>query len=194
MEINILLQKAIDEIVHVLKLHGGILFLYDKNNNHIFTKTMAKSIYSQAALNILKVDNLLDKLKVSIDRKDNLVVDTILNKKINFSTNLSDFTVGVLDNKLVNIIQLATQTGSVIVVPVIFKNETIGAILLSKRASNSSFDEELPLIELFTTQIGIAIINAQLFTDTKNQLITLTKQNQDLTSPLMSTNLSSPKK
>lgn len=182
LDLDIVLQKSVDSAVDLLNLHGGILFLKDKEGKHIYTKTMAKSIYSKRALELLRIDNMMDQLKVSLNQRDNLVVDTVINDKDNESNELWKFTIGVLDKNLVNIIQRGTLTGNVLVVPIKYREDTIGALLLSKRSYNEGFEKELPIIRIYSNQIAIAITNARLFQEKAVQIKLLQQQNHDLES------------
>lgn len=188
LDLDEVLQRSTDAIVDSLKLYGCVLFLLDSNNKYAYTQTISQSKQSRIALKLLKVDNFLDKLKVSLSVKENLIVDSIINNKVNISSELWKYTIGVLNKGLVDLIQTITLTGSVISLPITYKEKNIGALMLTKLHKNDDFQEELPLISLYATQIGIAITNAKLFKDTENQLILLATKNRDLESLYKLTN------
>jgi signal transduction histidine kinase len=181
LDLDELLQKSTNEIVDVLRLHGCILFLVNEENKDlVFTKTISQSRQSRMALHLLKTDSFLDRLKVSINEKENLVVDTIINSKVNFSNSLAKFTTGVLDKKLVTTIQKLTFTGSCLSVPISYKERNIGALLLTKSNKEDDFDRELPIIKIYASQIGIALANAELYKKQHQQLEDLEARNKQL--------------
>ncbi|MDQ6985414.1 MAG: GAF domain-containing protein [Candidatus Dojkabacteria bacterium] len=180
-DLNTILQTAIDSVVKLLEMHGGILFLLEEDGKYVYTKSMAKSSYSDRALKLLRANNLMDKLKVEMSQKDNFVVDSIVTGNTHISDKLSDFTIGVLNRTLVGIIQKTTQTGAAIVVPIRYKAKITGALMLTRKRSNLDFTKEESIKNIYATAIGISIENARLFEERKKQINNLTKQNKELT-------------
>jgi len=114
-----------------------------------------------------------DSLKVPISRTDNLVVDSIINNRINTSSSLKRFTLGVISEKVTDFIQKATSTGDAISIPLVFQNKVIGAIMFTKKESNVGFEDVLPLLLLYSSQVAIAINISQLFQKTLDENIDL---------------------
>lgn len=179
-DLDKVLQKSADSIVDALSLHGCILFLLNPQENSIYTKTISQSRQSRTALRILRVNNFLDQLKVSLRETQNLVVDTIVSDKLNQSEELWRYTVGVLDKPTVNLIQTATLTGTSISIPIKFKSKIIGALLFTKRSRGTSFTSELPILKIYASEVGIAISNANLFKEKNEQLRIIENKNKEL--------------
>jgi signal transduction histidine kinase len=180
LNIDILLEKSADALLDSLKLYGSVLFLFDTDTQSVYTKSISQSGGSRIILKLLGINNILDKLKVSIDEKDNLIVDSIVNNKYNISNELWRYSKGVVNADLSKKIQLLTSVGSFISVPVNFKGDTIGAILFSKKERNYKFAYELPIMEIFASQIGIAIGNARAYTKIQDQLNIIKEKNNNL--------------
>jgi signal transduction histidine kinase len=181
-DFDMLLQKSADAVVDVLKLHGCILFLKDQTETNIYTKTISQSKQSRVAQQMLNLSNFKDKLSVSLNTKENLVVDSIINNRINESTELWRYTIGVIDRRFTEIIQTATFTGNCISIPVIYQEKTIGALLFTKRQKEDSYDREKVLLESYASQVGIAITNSGLFEAQYRQLEVIKAKNSDLQS------------
>jgi len=167
------LQKSADQIVTSLNLLGSLIYLRAEGEEYIYTKTISQSNQSKIALKLLNLNQMKDSLKVPISRTDNLVVDSIINNRINTSSSLKRFTLGVISEKVTDFIQKATSTGDAISIPLVFQNKVIGAIMFTKKESNVGFEDVLPLLLLYSSQVAIAINISQLFQKTLDENIEL---------------------
>lgn len=179
LELDKLLNISIDRIVKKLNFLGGVLLLVD--DNHLYAKTISGSGVNKF---IKLIGKPISHLKIALEeRESNVILQSVKDQKVHFSYDLYDFTRGVLSESVTGIAAAVTQTKACIVVPIIFKGKSLGALFFSKSQAKN-FDEELPVLT-FTSQIlGIAITNAKYYTDLQNASLELVQKNEELASIL----------
>jgi signal transduction histidine kinase len=153
-----LMQHSINEIVEKLDLLGGILFMVD--GERIAAHTIAGGEIAQRFIQYIGMP--IDNLWIQIDHPDNLIARSVREEKVFHSNDLKDFTAGVLSPIQANFAQLITQTKSAIVLPLISRDEVIGAIFLSSQRTEVFPDADEGL-RILAGSLGIAIKNALLF-------------------------------
>lgn len=166
LDIDQVLQNAVNEIVLELDLIGSIIFLIE--GDHLYTKTITQTWYTELVLKILNLEKFnlnISLLKVT----DNFVVKSIKDKKTYLSHDLKDFAKDVLSSKLSDLCAKVAGHRSAIIVPLIHNNESIGAVLFSKN-EHSDFKDEMNILEAFAEHIATTIVNAQQFSKLQNEI------------------------
>jgi diguanylate cyclase (GGDEF)-like protein len=82
------------------------------------------------------------------------------------------------------IITLGREPVSVIVVPILYKNEPVGALSVQDYVPNTFTRHQLRLLQGFALQIAVAITNTRLFDELKRQQLLLEARVEDRTSEL----------
>ncbi len=177
-ELSELLQRSIDLVVNKYGLLGGILFLVDQKT--LYAKTIAGGRGVNRFLKL--IGRPVSDLKIPLDKnQQNFVVNSVLDKEVKISNDLNNFTKNVLDERVTATAKFLTGTRSCIAIPIISRDNAIGALFFSKKTEDN-FQYELPLLKLVSDQIGIAIVNAKLFTERNEQIHSLTEKNKELQS------------
>ncbi|MFS8131461.1 MAG: helix-turn-helix domain-containing protein [Candidatus Dojkabacteria bacterium] len=143
-------QKAVDSITYELNLLGSFVVL--KKGDFIQLQTFAKSWYSDMAMKVINTPLLEVKAPITLDSK-NLMVKAILDQKVYYSENLEDFVVPAVNRTTSKILEKVTGVRSSIVIPLIFNNESIGAMHFSKSYLDD-FKNELPFLKSFTEYLA----------------------------------------
>jgi len=167
------LDNSAEKIVASLKLLAAMIFLIDENSPYIYTKTLSQSKESQIGLKLLNINSMKNSLRIKMSQTENLIVDTIVNNRVNYSSTLKRFTNGVFGDTLSDLVQRATQTGDIISIPLHSQNKVIGAIMFTKKEKDVGYDDILPLLILYASQVSIAINISQLFQKTLDENIDL---------------------
>lgn len=153
---NRILNLAVSQIVDKIGLLGGILFLVEGKT--LRARTIAGS--SMAGKFIKLIESPVNKLEINLEgNTDNLVVDTVKNKRDNFNFELYKFTKGVLSRPVTSVARAITQTKACLSLPLVVEDEAIGAMFFSK-ARKEDFAKELPVLRILTSHVAIAITNA----------------------------------
>lgn len=85
------------------------------------------------------------------------------------------------------IITQGREPVSLIVVPILYKNEPVGALSVQDYVPNAFTRHQLRLLQGFALQIAVAITNTRLFDELKRQKLLLEARVQDRTSELQKT-------
>jgi len=176
-----ILQSSIDHIVARYNFLGGLLFLINKN--YVYTKTIAGG--NKAVENFINViGKPISNLKISLDATtNNFVVNSVLTKQVYFSYELEDFTRGVLNKPLSYIAKNVTNTKSCICLPIIYQENVLGALYFCK-SRHEDFSAEMPILNILSNHIGIAINNAKLYSRLEKSALNLRIKNAQLTQAL----------
>jgi len=157
------LQQSVDKINSSLNLFVSMIFLREENTQFMYTKTISESKETKLALSLMNLNTMKNSLKTNTSNTENLIVDTIVNNRINTSNNLKRFTKNVISDQLVDLVINTTKSGDVISIPLLFQNQVMGAIMFIRKERNIGFDDVLPLLLLYASQVSIAINISQLF-------------------------------
>lgn len=180
LDLDKVLQDVVDEVVKSLGYFGAVIFLTNEFKSEIRSVTVSKTWYTKIALKL--IPEAFNKLSVKLDpQSENLTVKTVLEKKIYISNRLSDFVVPAVSLSIANGMQAVTGHRSGISVPLIIKDECIGAIMFTKKIE-SNFEEDMPILKSFADQVAIAIKNAALYSEIRNKVVLLENKNRELTS------------
>lgn len=159
------LQYSIDAIVDKFGLLGAVLLL--KRGKELTAKTIAGG--AKAELFTRTIGKPISALKIKISpESQNLVVQSVISKKLIYNRDLSGYTKEVLPDFLVS------QAGKVIginmnvSIPIVFNDEVIGAVVFA--TAKDSFEDRIAALQLLTKSIGISIVNSQSFAE-KERLV-----------------------
>lgn len=169
LDLDEVLQKAVDDIVYELNLLGSVIVLIEESK--VYAKTFTRKWYTQLVLNIFNVpfSSLNTDLSAS---SENYFVKTILEDKSYFSLRLSDYTKGVLSDSVADLAQKISTHTCAISLPIKVNNKIIGGMLFSKNYVDD-FNNEMDILRAFTDHIGVAIENAKSYENLKNELTKL---------------------
>ncbi len=171
-----LLQRAVDNVISRYGFLGGVFLL--KDGNTLYANTISKGKIALKFLNL--IDKPVSSLKTDIlGNKDNYIVKSIIKKQIVVGNDLLDFTRGVIPDNLGDLAKRLTNTRSCISIPVQFDGKVFGAFFISE-SSKTDFTFELPVLETFSNQLAIAIINSRLYEATEKQVKVLEDKNREM--------------
>jgi putative transcriptional regulator len=157
LNIDKVLQSAVNDITYELNLLSAVIFLIKENK--VYSVALNQS--PLASLFLKYIPMKFTTLSVSLETdKDNYIVKTILNRKNYYSQFVSDFAMPALSKRLSDGAQKLTGTKSGISLPVMYEDNCIGAVVFFKSYIDD-FSNELKILEAFTGNIGVAVVNAQ---------------------------------
>lgn len=169
LEVEVLLQKAVDEIVASLGLLGGVVFL--KQRNTIYAQSISAGRISKKFTKLIGTQ--IKDLSISTNHPQNLVAKCVRDNQTYSSDNLYDFTVGVLNRVQTSVAQTITSTDSAMVFPLVSQSEVVGALFLSSHKAKT-LEEARPVIETIATNLAIAIKNSLLFAEVRESNLKVT--------------------
>ncbi len=159
-----LMQTSIEKIVTKCNLLGGILFQLKEDK--IYARTIAGEKGVQNFLKLIREP--ISNLKLNMNTEiDNYVVNCIIKQQDQFSYDLYDFTRGVLSQRVTKVAKLLTSTQSCIAFPILYRGKAVGALFFSK-AKKEDFSKEMHILKFAADLLGIAMTNANLYTDLEN--------------------------
>jgi transcriptional regulator with XRE-family HTH domain len=165
MNLDELLQDAVNQTVYDLSLFGCILFLCD--DEYVYAKTQTETWYVKFVNQVLPQN--LNTMKLSLKDKENYVVKSINERLPKFSNKLRDFSKNVFPDKISDIIQRFNGTKYIVSFPMIVTDKVIGAIVFSKD-NEDNFDTEYSILQAFTEHIAITIMNALKYKELEEKL------------------------
>jgi transcriptional regulator with XRE-family HTH domain len=166
LSIDQVLQTSVNEIVNALNLLGSVIFLADSKK--VYAKTFTQSWYTRLVLELIPIP--FDKLSTSLtDNKENYVVKSIVEQQPYVSNRLSDFTKGVLPDKIADLCQKVSGHMSAISYPIVSEGKCIGAIMFTKKYIDD-FKEERTVFKAFTDHIAVALSNAKKYEELKGEI------------------------
>jgi transcriptional regulator with XRE-family HTH domain len=161
-----LLQDAVNQTVYDLNLFGCILFLCD--DEYVYAKTQTDTWYLKFVNAILPQP--LGTMKLSLKDTENYVVKTIVERKPQMTTILHNFSKNVFPDRISDVIQKYNGTKCGISLPMIVDDKVIGALVFSKN-NEDNFDVEYKVLEAFTVHIAISIMNALKYKELEDKFI-----------------------
>lgn len=172
LDVDEVLQYAVNEIVYELNLLGSVIMLQE--DNYIYAKAMTQTWATKLIHDLLPKP--LRKLRVSILKDpDNYVVKTIILREPQYSTVFSNFAKGCISIALADAIQKFNGTKCTLCLPIEANNKVFGAILFSKDIVDG-FKFELNILQVFAEYIGTAILNAQKYQLLQEEVLALKKE------------------
>lgn len=162
---SIVAQTAVNALPQDEGMLGAILSLYHADTHQLIPRATSQNELSRRAQGLIG-DFGQYKIDVSdLNNKGNLSLRAFVEKKPVYSNSISDFTSPIVSSKFSEPLANILQMQSVVVYPIIIHNFTIGT--LAYFLKNKSFEEleenQKQLLQTYTTQIAIALENAELF-------------------------------
>lgn len=162
LDLEQIMQMIADSISKELGYVGGILSFVDEDRNFLRVGAITESEEIKAILGTLPDDP--KSYKAELKKGYNLGVDTVLQGKISYSEELSDFLSPPADEEIMGVVQEALNIKTIVGVPIYSEDKIIGLIhflLPFAREKVSAFDEEI--MTAMTNQVGILSRNLQLY-------------------------------
>jgi len=168
--------NGISKILEPLGYKAGLIVLYNRDKNCIFTRAVTSSaLLSKSGIS---VENLEEKLS----GKNDLLAKTIKNKKIYVSKTPEHFLKGFNFAKGKNCKwQKLFKAKSYVSVPLIANGQVIGAIIFwGNKNVEDIIARNKEVLRAFSAHIGSAIENAMLYEKTESQMKELSRLNKNL--------------
>jgi signal transduction histidine kinase len=175
-------QNIVDSIPRDLKYLGyklGFIALYDKEDDRVFIYAVTNSALVRKVEKKFGVS--LKTFEQTLSNNNDFIVRTIRSKKEFIGDSLEDFVDGFMDPDNSNSFQKALGAESFISVPLFSSGQAIGAIVFAsgKRQEDITIRNK-NIIRAFSSHIGSAIENAQLYEKTELQMKEVAKLNNNL--------------
>ena len=166
-DLNIVARDIVDIMADALDCIGGALFIVDEKAN-----VLRAFDYSRTSLWIEKVIPILPKefrdYYFDLNEKEGLTVRTVNEKKIYMGDNCHHFFMPVLSKFISNALQRTVGLKTIATAPTIINNKVVGVLMVGFREKVVP-EEKIRLLELFSSQCGVAINNAQKYENLQNQ-------------------------
>lgn len=175
-------QNIVNSIPRDLKYLGyklGFIALYDKEDDRVFVYAVTDSALVRKVEQKLNIS--LKTFEERLSQNNDLIVRTIRNKKEFVSDKLEDFIEGFMGGEKADSFQKTLGAKSFISVPLFSSGQAIGAIVFAsgKRKDDITIRNK-NIIRAFSSHIGSAIENAQLYEKTESQMEEVAKLNKNL--------------
>jgi len=156
-----LLRKTSAQAVNLtrenLDLIGSAIFLLNKNNNNLTAYTFSSNRAVLKALSIVGIKNISN-FSLPIDKKNNLTIQTIISKRPQFSSSLSDFSKDYFPSAAAKMVQKKLKLKKIITYPLLDKSQPFGLIMYGLKEKNPS-QNKTSLLETFSKQIALSLSN-----------------------------------
>lgn len=180
-ETEVLLKKIVDITVKYLGCIGTLFIKYEKSSNSLFPKIVSQGLITDIATKLL--GNSLDQFKQPLDTGTTFSIRSFKSKKTIVGTNLADFITPPAPKTWAQITQRLYGMQTIISVPVYSQDNEFGVIVYSFNKAQTELPQRLvKLLELYTSQIALALEKAELFANITNKAELLQKQNHDINS------------
>lgn len=163
---DVVAQTAVNSLPQDETMAGAIVSFYDEKQKHLYPQAISQNRISDAVTKVIG-----DFKKYSLDFTEpnapsSLYYQAVNEERPKFSDNLETVLNPPVPKKFIKPIQNIAGLSSVAVYPMFIRGKLVGTVsyfMKSKKAAD--FDEnQQRLFETYTTQIAIALENAQLFT------------------------------
>lgn len=175
-------QNIMDSVPSNLKHLGyiaGILILYDKSSGLVYTYAITESSIIKKAKKLL--DRPFDKHSERIDEADNLVMETIKTKEMQIGDKLEKFIYPTVNKNICNLIQKLIKAKSFVSIPIFSGGRIKGTIIfIGTKPKSKIVQRDKEILFGFSSHIGAAIENAQLYEQTEKQIKALSILNENL--------------
>lgn len=175
-------QNVVDSIpgnLGHLGSKGGILILYDKNKRIIYTYAITESAIVKKAKKLL--DKPFKDYTQSIDEADNFTTKTIKTKKIYVGDKLENFIAPTVNKNICGLIQKLTRSRSFVSIPLLSRGNIIGVIVfVGTKPVREITQRDKNVLYMFSSHVGSAVENAQLYEQTNKQISELSDLNKKL--------------
>lgn len=154
------LSSASHEITKDLNLSGVCILLIE--NGFLQVEAIEDLPYGPDLM-IRLIGGPVTKLKLPLNNNSkNIILQSARENLVISSFNIYDFTQDVLSRRVAGLMARSTNFQSGIVFPLNYDHETIGAIMFMK-AVKEDYSREYEILEAFTENLSIAIMNAKKF-------------------------------
>ncbi len=170
-------QNIVDVMVNSMGYQGGVLFIVREKENCLQSYTYSSTAWTREVVKRLPFKTFKD-IKLSLDTKNDLLVDIINKRKIYITKGIAPFVMHLVPWKLAKWVDVFTQTKYSISVPVILKNQVAGVVNINSK--NDFTDKEIEMFRNFSKQVSIAINNSQQYEQIKYSADRLGEETQDL--------------
>lgn len=158
---------------------GGILILYDKNKRIVYTYAITESEIVRKAKKLLNKP-FKDHIQ-PIDEADNFTIKTIKTKKIYVGNKLEDFIAPTVNKNICGLIQKVAKAKSFVSIPLLSRGNIIGVIIfVGTKPVEEITQRDKNVLYMFSSHIGSAVENAQLYEQTNKQIGELSDLNEKL--------------
>ena len=175
-------QNIMDSIPTNLKhlgYEGGVLVLYDREKEMAYTYALTESEIARKARKLLSKS--LVEYAEDVNKVDNLVIKTIKERRMQIGDKLEDFIAPTVNKKICKLIQKMVKAKSFFSIPVFSGGRVIGAIIFVGTKPESEITRRnKDILFGFSSHIGAAIENAQLYEKTEKQIKALSILNENL--------------
>jgi len=175
-------QNIVDNIPINLKhlgYEGGILILYDRKKEVAYACALTESKIVKKAKKLLN-KSLLEYAE-NINEADNLVIKTIKTREMQTGNKLEDFVAPTVNKKICKLIQKIVGAKSFVSIPMFSGGRVIGTIVfVGMKSKSGTTQRDKDILFGFSSHIGIAIENAQLYEQTEKQIKALSILNENL--------------
>ncbi|WP_198360523.1 diguanylate cyclase [Thermincola potens] len=145
LKLGFVINKAVQMVARLMKAEGCILFLYDQENDTVKTVSYFG----------------LAELPKDFDLKNTLAYQALKQEKKLLIKNVSVFP------HLCPLLREYIGAESAIISPIIVKKQKIGIIAVYSKQENFYDDKDLEFLHTLANQIGIAVVNADLYERTE---------------------------
>jgi len=174
-------QNIVDSIpvnLDHLGYKGGIIVLYNKEKETAHTYAMTESDIVKKAKKLL--NKPFKKYSEPIDT-DNLVIKTIKTKEMQVGSKLEDFIAPTVNANICKMIQKLVKAKSFISIPIFSSGRIVGAIIfVGVKPEKEITQRDKDILFGFSSHIGAAIENAELYKKTNRQMKEMKKLNISL--------------
>jgi len=176
-------QSIVDSIpvnLSHLGYKGGVLVLYNRKKRVVHTYAITESKIAQEAKKLL--DKPFLEHSECIDDADNFVIQTIKTGKIYVGGRLEEFIAPTVSKNVCRLIQKLVGAKSFVSIPLFSRGKVMGAIVfVGTRPEKTITQRDKDILYMFSSHIGSAIENSQLYEKTNRQMKELSRLNKNLT-------------
>jgi signal transduction histidine kinase len=175
-------QDIVDSIPKSLRYLGynlGIIFLRDEAQKDIDVYAVTDSGFIRTVEKEMAVT--VKEARESFSRSKDLIVSTILNKKMYVSAKMGDFFRNILGEEKCAAVQATLRAKAFVSVPLFAAGQAMGAIVFSSEKTVERITQRnKDILRAFAAHIGSAIENAKLYERTNRQMKELAALNLHL--------------
>ena len=178
-------QDVVDSVpknLNYLKYMASFLVLCDVKTKQTYAYFITGSVITKKIKKL--VEKTLGKHPGEITvclGSDNLIAETIKKREIQISNKLEDFLTPSIDVNICRIIQKLARAKSYVSVPIFSSGRVIGTIVfVSAKLKKEIVQRDRNILSGFSSHIGSAIENAELYKKTDAQMKELGKLNKSL--------------
>ncbi|MFH1049248.1 MAG: GAF domain-containing sensor histidine kinase [Patescibacteria group bacterium] len=170
---------SVPEKLGYLGYLGGILVLYNSKTRKVHTYCITESEIVKRAKKLL--DRPYEEHSESIDEHDNFTIKTIKTKEAHIGDKLEDFIFPTVSKRVCGLIQKLVGAKSFISIPVFSGGKVMGAIIfVAAKPKEEIIQRDKDVLLGFSSHIGTAIENTQLFEQAEGHMKELLKLNNSL--------------